>query len=119
MPSLHLQNSGALVAQRIESLNQSLRHQLLLAIEILTDVLELVDAVKLHGCHVRGVENVLQDLSKATSFLELVQSLISLELLSLLAILFLLLGVGADLLFAQVLLVLLLILIGNFIIARP
>ena len=43
VPALHLQNCRSLVAKGIQGFDQRLRHELLLSVEVFTDVLELVD----------------------------------------------------------------------------
>ena len=52
MSALHLKHGWSLVANRVQSFDQGRAHQLLLAVKVLADVLQLVDRVKFHGGHV-------------------------------------------------------------------
>ena len=94
MPALHLQDCWPLIAQGVECLDQSWWHQLLFAIKLFADVLELVDWVKLHGCHVRWIKDVSEDFCEASFFLEFNECGVPFKLFTLFPILLLLLGLA-------------------------
>lgn len=50
--TFHLKDGRSLIAQGVQGLDQGRAHQLLLAVEVFANILELVDGVKLHGCYV-------------------------------------------------------------------
>ena len=63
----HFNCPRSFICQRIQTLNQTLTQSLFLLVKSFTELLKLVNRVKLHGTLICWVEDVLKHLCKSTS----------------------------------------------------